>query len=1061
MAQYDGSIRINTKIDSKQASAQLMALENRIVKTADKIAGLRSKMDALKDAKIPTQEYSEISTQIQKAESEFNKLLEKQEQMQREGKNNGVAWERLNEKMEETSNTIRYAQGELQDLVDTGKAFTLGSDTEEFARLGQQLGYAENDLAVLSKRHEVLELKLQKVSGGYRKLADTAKKSFQSIGAVLKRADSYVNSFGRRIREIALKHFPVFRKETKITKRSLSGFAGRLKSLALSLFIFNQTSAAFRKASSAISAGFKNLYNDNEKFRHSIDSLKASVLTLENAFAAAFRPIVDTAVPYIQKLVEWLTEAVNLAGQFIAALTGRKTYTRAIKQSAAASEEAAEATEEETEAMNKQLSPLDKLNVLTSENAKEKDKDTAVGAGTGILFEEFPIESGILDAVGKFKDIFSRIFAPFKEAWDREGQFVMDSWKYALEEVWKLIKDIGRDFLTVWNQEATIGMLQDILHIIGDIGLIAGHLAENFRDAWNENETGLYVLENIRDIFAAVIHNIRLAADYTAEWADKLNFSPLLQAFERFTALLVPAVDALSGVLTDFYTKVLLPLGKWALEKGLPELLDVFTAFLEKVDWEALRKNLAEFWEHLEPFAETVGEGLIIFIERVSELLANFLNSDVLVDFLKAIEDWMDSVTPEDVADAVEKLVGALIGLKAALLAFKVGGVISKGLTALIANLQTLAAIGVIAAGVYVGIEFSKDYKEWKDNIEKYGWYEGRRKTAEANPANPYRNGTAITQEDGSGVFDQWMEDLKAWQESNRKVREAEKEAQNLWLEEMKEKFRSIREFIRNDWNNSYMGQMIKSFTDGSWKEALSLWGEDLKSGIKSVGEFIKEDWNSSYMGQMISSFTDGSWKKALELWGSDIKESWSRTWTFAKDKVTSTFQTIESVIGSAVSWIVRQIQSVLNLFSQVNMAAKSMTSGSLGSAIGGAFGGGRAVTYNLMPETNPAFSVLYTTPIPKLATGAVIPANREFLAVLGDQKHGTNIEAPLDMIRQAGEEAAMNVIAKINGSAGNNVGGNVTIEIPVIINGIGEIGRAVQKFDREFFKQTGRHAFT
>jgi hypothetical protein len=41
---------------------------------------------------------------------------------------------------------------------------------------------------------------------------------------------------------------------------------------------------------------------------------------------------------------------------------------------------------------------------------------------------------------------------------------------------------------------------------------------------------------------------------------------------------------------------------------------------------------------------------------------------------------------------------------------------------------------------------------------------------------------------------------------------------------------------------------------------------------------------------------------------------------------------------------------------------------------------------------------------IPKLAQGAVIPANKEFLAILGDQKHGTNIEAPLDTIVEAME---------------------------------------------------------
>ena len=39
---------------------------------------------------------------------------------------------------------------------------------------------------------------------------------------------------------------------------------------------------------------------------------------------------------------------------------------------------------------------------------------------------------------------------------------------------------------------------------------------------------------------------------------------------------------------------------------------------------------------------------------------------------------------------------------------------------------------------------------------------------------------------------------------------------------------------------------------------------------------------------------------------------------------------------------------------------------------------------------------------IPYLAQGAVLPANKPFLAVVGDQKHGTNVEAPLATIQQA-----------------------------------------------------------
>ncbi len=73
----------------------------------------------------------------------------------------------------------------------------------------------------------------------------------------------------------------------------------------------------------------------------------------------------------------------------------------------------------------------------------------------------------------------------------------------------------------------------------------------------------------------------------------------------------------------------------------------------------------------------------------------------------------------------------------------------------------------------------------------------------------------------------------------------------------------------------------------------------------------------------------------------------------------------------------------------------------------------------------------LFTIPqIPLLAQGAVIPPNREFMAVLGDQKSGTNIEAPLSTI----EEGVANVMRRL-GISGQG-GFNGTIRIPIIIDG-------------------------
>ena len=62
---------------------------------------------------------------------------------------------------------------------------------------------------------------------------------------------------------------------------------------------------------------------------------------------------------------------------------------------------------------------------------------------------------------------------------------------------------------------------------------------------------------------------------------------------------------------------------------------------------------------------------------------------------------------------------------------------------------------------------------------------------------------------------------------------------------------------------------------------------------------------------------------------------------------------------------------------------------------------------------------------IPRLATGAVIPPNKEFLAVLGDQRHGQNIEAPAELIKKMAKEA----IDEAGGSGDCDVTVNVYLE--------------------------------
>ena len=233
----------------------------------------------------------------------------------------------------------------------------------------------------------------------------------------------------------------------------------------------------------------------------------------------------------------------------------------------------------------------------------------------------------------------------------------------------------------------------------------------------------------------------------------------------------------------DFYTQVLLPLSKWALEDGLPDLLDVLTDFVKKVDWEGLRKNFSNLWDSLEPFAETVGEGLIIFLGRVSDLVANFLNSDELEDFLDHLADWMDSVEPEDVADAIEWLAKALISLKVA-----------------------LTAVNAVVAVSKLILKYIKEngFFNWQENNRENGkfspWniydeYEPR----DSEPYNPY-------DDMDFSWMDEWSRKFEEWQANNRTKRAEEKAEFDTWFEELKRSASETLENIKTYWSEKWDG---------------------------------------------------------------------------------------------------------------------------------------------------------------------------------------------------------------------------------------------------------------
>lgn len=126
-----------------------------------------------------------------------------------------------------------------------------------------------------------------------------------------------------------------------------------------------------------------------------------------------------------------------------------------------------------------------------------------------------------------------------------------------------------------------------------------------------------------------------------------------------------------------------------------------------------------------------------------------------------------------------------------------------------------------------------------------------------------------------------------------------------------------------------------------------------------------------------------------LDILLAEFGTSWAEIGSVVKNAVNGIIGSINGMIRGIVSGI----NSVIRALNKLNFKIPDWVPSF----------GGKSFGFNLKTVTAPQ--------IPYLAKGAVIPPNAPFLAMLGDQRNGTNIEAPLDTIKQAVAEVMADML--------------------------------------------------
>ena len=139
------------------------------------------------------------------------------------------------------------------------------------------------------------------------------------------------------------------------------------------------------------------------------------------------------------------------------------------------------------------------------------------------------------------------------------------------------------------------------------------------------------------------------------------------------------------------------------------------------------------------------------------------------------------------------------------------------------------------------------------------------------------------------------------------------------------------------------------------------------------------------FISGLISSIMD-IFNGIIDFFTGVFTGNWKKAW----EGLVGIFKGIINGIITIFEGMINFIINAINIF----ISGLDIVVGAVGSIFGADWG---------VPK-------IPTVSIPRLAQGAVIPPNREFLAVLGDQKHGTNIEAPAELIKQMAMEAMLEV---------------------------------------------------
>lgn len=1123
MAQADGYIIIDTEINadgmkagSREVEAAVRRMANSVEdmgskartalnKQADsfsklnqeyaeqerKVSDLKKKVAEYGEQKIPTEEYREIQTQIDRATQKLGSLESAQERfLSTGGKKNSSSFKKMQYDIEELENEIKYAKAELADLEASGGAFTLGSKTQEAVSMMQRLELEEQKLANMNNRlHTSYDAINNSVEGYKNKLAEEARKlsevkakeeeaaqeaaRLRSIADNAEIGEQSIVDLNRELEELKLRQADLsaagighgyeeydnnarriahindelkkykatlngvsnaeqktaeasdkvanasektarsFKKAGKAAKRAGYSIGGMTRTILLA----NIVQRVFMAAINAIKDGFTNLAQYSSSTNNSISMLWGSLETLKNSLATAFAPILSVVAPILSKFIDMLSTAASYVSMFFSFLSGKSTYTKAIavqkdyagslKDTASGAKDAADGTKEATEAAEEYLSPLDDINRMDKQDSGSGSGGSGGGggagggSGSGPLFEEVPIDNkfaslldSVLDKLKQIRDIFMSGF------WDGLGDYkpLIEELKKDLNSISGYIRDIfadkdvqaaaknfARKFIYNLGKIAGAFVSIGLTIAVNIVGGIESYLAENVdrikRYLIRMFDIGAEIMDLLGTL-AATIAEI-FAQTFGSQTAQNITGN-IIGIFATAFGLVSELVASFARDLINFIVQPIVD-NKEKIITAINGLLAPIETITQGI--ETFLHNVADgvtdlYDNHIAPYFQKLTNGFSMIVGALLDVFNNYI-APVLSNIATLVSEVLNGPVSDAIGQALI-LIGKVIDILGTLWESVLAPFISWLIETII---PLLAPIFEWVATTFINL-FGTVSQITAGILEVLNGFLDFFK----------------------GVF---TGDITLVTDGLKAIAEGLKKA-------IVAVFAFIKDNILTPFSNFLEKVFRVNFekTFGLVGMYMESWGKTLKDIVDSVKQIFQG------IIDFVTGVFSSNWRQA---WNG-VKEIFSGVWGAFAGIVKSPINAIIGFINQLLYAVERMQHGIANALNAISIDLPGWVQALTGYS---SFG------FNI--------GYISTPRIPYLAQGAVIPPNKEFMAVLGDQKSGNNIEAPESLIRKIVREETGNSSRKI--------------EVPVYLNRR-QIAKAVLEEGQNMRTQTGKNPF-